>query len=54
MGFTQGASSPCSYLNPSRGIKAVVHGDDFLVEGVLSDLQWFEAEVRKELLIKAK
>ena len=48
LGFIQGASSPCVYLHPTRGIKTVVHGDDFTSLGKMVDVRWLHESLQKE------
>ena len=47
--FIQGASSPCVYFHPTRGIKTVVHGDDFTSLGKMVDVKWLHESLQKEL-----
>ena len=54
LGFAKGASSPCSFFHAGRGIKAVVHGDDFLFEGEFRDLRWVNEQIAKSFTIKSK
>jgi len=32
-GFVTGVSNPCVMYHPERGVRAVVHGDDFAIAG---------------------
>ena len=41
VGFKRGKSSPCVFHHPERGVRAVIHGDDFTILGNTSDLDWF-------------
>ena len=50
--FTKGASS-LAHVNETRGLRLVVHGDDFLVEGELAQLRWLEAQIRKHFTIQS-
>ena len=47
LGFIQGASSPCVYFHPTRGVKTVVHGDDFTSLGKMMDVQWLHESLQK-------
>ena len=40
-GFQAGRASPCVMYHPQRGIRLVVHGDDFTVLGWEGDLDWY-------------
>ena len=40
MGFLRGRSSPCAFFHPQKGIRCVVHGDDFTFLGNQDELQW--------------
>ena len=46
-GFRTGASSPCTVWHPSGNIALANHLDDFVSEGVLSDLRWFEGKLKE-------
>ena len=48
LGFIQGASSPCMYFHPTRGIKTVVHGDDFTSLGKMVDVKWLHESPQEE------
>ena len=47
LGFMQGRSSPCIYFHRVRKLRVWVHGDDFVPMGSISDVRWFESELRK-------
>ena len=51
LGFIQGLSSPCMYYRPTRGIRSVVHGDDFTSLGTKEHLKWFHESLQKEWTI---
>ena len=38
-GYKKGAACPCHFWNPHTGVKALVHGDDFLAIGTESALK---------------
>ena len=48
VGFQQGSANPCHFTDALRGIKGLVHGDDFLFTGSKAQLstlrKQFEAE----------
>ena len=52
--FVKGESSPCSFHHPTRNIKVVVHGDDFVSEGKKSELIWFDTELKKSFELKTE
>ena len=52
LGFTRGHYNPCLYWHPKKHIKAVVHVDDFALEGPKSSLQWFEKEIAESFDVK--
>ena len=39
MGFTVGKATPCVFHHARRGLRAYVHGDDFVVVGMPEDLK---------------
>ena len=45
LGFKRGKSSAVLFFHPQRGIKTLVHGDDFLSSGRPEDLAWFKGEL---------
>ena len=54
VGFTSGRSSPCIFFHPERGIRAVIHGDDFTLSGQRHELDWFRKVMAKDFTIKIK
>ena len=44
-GFVVGKSSPCAMYHKARGIRSVVHGDDFTALGKDNDLDLYRALV---------
>ena len=48
----RGVASPCSFWCKERGIKVVVHGDDFLSGSTRSQLGWLEKVVDKHFEAK--
>ena len=40
MGFQPGRATVVAFFHPERDIRIIVHGDDFVVEGEESDLEW--------------
>ena len=51
-GFARGVASPCSFCCKERGIRVVVHGDDFLSGGPRSQLGWLEKGMDKHFEAK--
>lgn len=45
-GFQQGKASPCVFYHESKGIRTVVHGDDYISVGKEESLQWMEARLK--------
>ena len=41
-GFKMGRYNPCTYLHKGRGVRCLVHGDDFVCVGSVEDLRWFK------------
>ena len=50
LGFLQAKSNACLYFHEERNIRIEVHGDDFTGVGPKSELEWFAAELKKEVL----
>ena len=53
-GFTQGKSSPCVFYHEERGIRLVVHGDDFTSLGNDQALDWCTTIMQEEYDIKLR
>ncbi|MDA8582757.1 reverse transcriptase domain-containing protein [bacterium] len=53
-GFTAGQYSPCTYFHRTRGIKVLVHGDDFVSCGHRASLAWFKGKLDDRFEIKTK
>ena len=49
-GFERGRASACCFYRPLRGIRCVVHGDDFTFTGYEEDLSWAQASMEKVFL----
>ena len=54
MGFSRGKSSPCTFFHPHRGVRCVVHGDDFTFLGSEDDLKWCTQMMKDEYDIKSE
>ena len=46
-GFVRGKGHPSVFWHPTRHIKTLVHGDDYVTSGDANDLNWVEAELKK-------
>ena len=47
IGFKRGRGHPCVFHHPSRDIKTLVHGDDYVSAGSDESMDWLEAELAK-------
>jgi hypothetical protein len=54
IGFTRGRYNPCTFLHKGRGIKCLVHGDDFVSSGSRKDLEWLRIKMTERFEIKTK
>ena len=54
MGFVQGKSTPCAFVNRELQVRTVVHGDDFVSEGPPAGLKKFEDMLKAEFEIKTE
>lgn len=54
MGFVRGISSPCCFVHEAKGLRCVVHGDDFTLLGTRTSLRWFEQEFGTAFEIKIR
>ena len=52
LGFRRGKASPCCYYHPSRDLRCVVHGDDFVLAGLPRELGWAKRAVSDSFLTK--
>ena len=53
-GFKQGIVSLCMFYHHQRGIRTVVHGDDYISVGMEEDLLWMEEQLKKKYEIKTQ
>ena len=51
-GFRRGLSNPCLYWHREKGLKALVHGDDFGAAGSRSGIAWFKGKLGERFGIK--
>ena len=54
LGFTRGVGHPSVFHHASRGLKTLVHGDDYVTSGRPLDLRWLEEELSKAYEIKTQ
>ena len=54
IGFIRGKYNPCTYWHPRRGLKTLVHGDDFVTQGDRTQAAWLKKELEKRFEIKTK
>jgi hypothetical protein len=52
VGFSQGKYSPCVFHHKERGIRSVIHGDDFTLLGRSEDLDWFRERISSKYEVK--
>ena len=48
LGFKRGRASACHFFNSERGIRLLVHGDDFVAIGAENDLQQWAEQMRSK------
>ena len=53
LGFIPCVATPCLYFNPTTGVRAVVHVDDFLCIGGAKELDEFRKALEKKYKIKS-
>ena len=54
IGLTQGLAIPCVFHHRERGIRTVVHGDDYVSTGSNENLQWMKARLEEKYQIKTQ
>jgi hypothetical protein len=54
LGFARGVGHPSVFSHAERGIKTLVHGDDYVSSGLSADLSWLESELGKAYEIKTQ
>jgi hypothetical protein len=52
IGFTRGRSNPCVFLHRGKGIRTLVHGDDYMLSDRLVVLQWLQQEQEAKFEMK--
>jgi hypothetical protein len=53
-GFMQGKANATSFYHEGKGIRVVVHGDDFIASGCEENLRWLEAQLLKAYPLKMR
>ena len=54
MGFEQGTASTCVFRHKDRGVRVVIHGDDFTALGYEKDLDWYREQIQSKMDTKVK
>ena len=54
IGFRRGSTSPCAFWHKDKGLRLVVHGDDFTSSGTESELRWPVREFGKKYITKVR
>ena len=52
LGCVWGRPNACTFAHPQRGLRCIVHGDDFVFTGVGHELAWALSELDKVVLLK--
>ena len=53
-GFTVGRYNPCTYFHKCKGLRTLVHGDDFVTSGQRRECDWFKKQLETRFSIKTK
>ena len=48
VGFNAGVASPCVFYHRERGLRAYIHGDDFVVVGMPAQLKWMQDRLEEK------
>ena len=54
IGFKRGLASPCVFHHTGKGLRVVIHGDDFTVLGKEESLDWFRDHIQGSFEVKFK
>ena len=54
MGFRLGKATPCVFYHQQRGMRAYIHGDDFVVVGMPKDLHWMQEPLEQKYELTAE
>ena len=53
-GFARGSASPCVFHHEARGIRTLVHGDDYVSVGQPKHLEWMQKEFEQCFTVKTQ
>ena len=53
-GFIRGRSNPCIFEHATRGLKVMVHGDDFVSLGIEEEVNWFHSQMEAAYEVKIR
>ena len=53
-GFLQGIATPCVFYHKEKGIRTLVHGDDYVSVGGLEQLDWMKNMLEKNYQFKTQ
>ena len=54
MGFVRGVANGCNFYHSARGLRVVVHGDDFTCLGARADVLWYEDALAEKFEVKKR
>ena len=54
IGMRQGIANPCHFTNLEKGLRGIVHGDDFLFTGALEDLRQLQKKFESQYACKVE
>jgi hypothetical protein len=54
IGFQPGRYNPCTFYNPKRELRSIVHGDDFVTQGPRKNMLWLKQKLEERFEIKTK
>ena len=52
IGFSKSRATPCMFYHSERGIRVVIHGDDFTILGNEVELDWFREMISDKFEVK--
>ena len=52
IGFSKSRATPCMFYHSERGIRVVIHGDDFTILGNEIELDWFRERISDKFEVK--
>ena len=53
-GFVAGKATSCTFYHEERDVRVVVHGDDFIIEGRETELQWVRTVLESKYIVKMR